>query len=87
MITFDPDALSARRAELEQQMGEPGFWDDQDRAARISTEHARVTRKLDRYERLLRDYDDARELLFKFSQAVIQRFEVKGNHGPSRAGS
>src|SRR5947209_9812314 len=44
-------------------MGEPGFWDDQERAARISTEHARVTRKLDRYERLLRDYDDARELL------------------------
>jgi peptide chain release factor 2 len=63
VITFDPDALSARRAELEQQMGEPGFWDDQERAARISTEHARVTRKLDRYERLLRDYDDARELL------------------------
>jgi len=44
-------------------MGEPGFWDDQERAARISTEHARVTRKLDRYERLLHDYDDARELL------------------------
>ncbi|MFY9579931.1 MAG: peptide chain release factor 2 [Gaiellaceae bacterium] len=60
---LDPDALSARRAELEQQMGELGFWDDQERAARISTEHARVTRKLDRYERLLRDYDDARELL------------------------
>src|SRR5439155_309156 len=63
VITFDPDSLTARRAELEQQMGEPGFWDDQERAARISTEHARVTRKLDRYERLLRDYDDARELL------------------------
>ena len=44
-------------------MGESGFWDDQERAARISTEHARVTRKLDRYERLLHDYDDARELL------------------------
>ena len=44
-------------------MGEPGFWDDQERAAQISTEHSRVTRKLDRYERLLRDYEDARELL------------------------
>ena len=43
-------------------MGAPGFWDDQTSAARISTEHARVTRKLDRYERLQRDYEDAREL-------------------------
>jgi peptide chain release factor 2 len=43
-------------------MGEAGFWDDQERAAQISTEHARVTRKLDRYEQLMRDYDDAREL-------------------------
>ena len=49
MITFDPDALTVRRAELEQRMGEPGFWDDQDRAAKISTEHSRVTRKLESY--------------------------------------
>ena len=43
-------------------MGAPGFWDDQTAAARISTEHARVTRKLERYERLRREYDDSREL-------------------------
>jgi peptide chain release factor 2 len=43
-------------------MGERGFWDDQERAAKISTEHARVTRKLERYEQLTRDYEDAREL-------------------------
>jgi peptide chain release factor 2 len=63
VITFDPDALVQRAAELEQQMGEPGFWDDQQRAAGISTEHARVTRRLERYERLRREYEDARELL------------------------
>jgi peptide chain release factor 2 len=62
VITFDPDALTARRATLEARMGEPGFWDDQESAARISTEHARITRRLDRYERLRHDYDDAREL-------------------------
>ncbi len=44
-------------------MGAPGFWDDQAEAARISTEHARLTRKLDRYERLSREYEDAKELL------------------------
>jgi peptide chain release factor 2 len=62
VIIFDPDALAARRTELEQQMGEPGFWDDQERAARISREQSSVTRKLERYEQLTRDYEDAREL-------------------------
>ena len=43
-------------------MGEPGFWDDQERAAQISTEHSRVARKLERYEQLTRDFEDAQEL-------------------------
>ncbi len=63
MITFDPDALEQRAAELEAQMGEPGFWNDQQAAAQISSEHARVQRRLERYERLRREYDDAKELL------------------------
>jgi peptide chain release factor 2 len=62
VITFDPDALAARTAELEQQMGAPGFWDDQQRAAEISTEHSRITRRLERYDRLKREYEDAAEL-------------------------
>ena len=55
MTTFDPEALTARLAALEEQMGAPGFWDDQARAAAISTEHARITRRLERYERLRRE--------------------------------
>jgi peptide chain release factor 2 len=62
VITFDPDALERRRVELEEAMGAPGFWDDQGTAARISTEHSRVTRKLERYERLRREFEDAKEL-------------------------
>jgi peptide chain release factor 2 len=62
VITFDPDGLRKRVAELEQELGTPGFWDDQQRAARVSEEHARLTRRLDRYDRLTRDYEDAREL-------------------------
>jgi len=62
VITFDPERLRRRIAELEKELGAPGFWDDQQRAARVSSEHARLTRRLERYERLLRDYDDAREL-------------------------
>jgi peptide chain release factor 2 len=63
VITFDPDALEKRAAELEARMGEPGFWNDQQAAAQISSEHARVQRRLERYERLRREYDDAKELL------------------------
>jgi peptide chain release factor 2 len=62
VITFDPETLRGRLAELETVMGEPGFWDDQRRAAEISAEHARLNRRLDRYETLTRDYDEAREL-------------------------
>jgi peptide chain release factor 2 len=62
VITFDPDGLEKRVAELEAQMGEPGFWDDQQEAARISAEHARLSKRLERYERLNRDYEDAAEL-------------------------
>ncbi|HEY6584453.1 MAG TPA: peptide chain release factor 2 [Gaiellaceae bacterium] len=63
MITFDPDGLKARADELESAMGEPGFWDDQTRAAAISSEHARATRKLQTYDELTREFNDARELL------------------------
>jgi peptide chain release factor 2 len=63
VVTFDPDAIASRLAELEQIMGEQGFWDDQRRAADVSSEHARLTRRLERYQRLVREYDDARELL------------------------
>jgi len=63
VITFDPDALATRVAELEAAMGEPGFWDDQHQAAEISAEHARLSRRLERYQRLQREYDDARDLL------------------------
>jgi peptide chain release factor 2 len=63
VITFDPDAVASRVAELEQELGEPGFWDDQARATAVSTEHSRLSKRLERYERLQREYDDAAELL------------------------
>jgi peptide chain release factor 2 len=63
VITFDPDALSARLTELEQAMGEPGFWDDQKRAAAISSEHARLARRRDRYESLSGEAQDLGELV------------------------
>jgi peptide chain release factor 2 len=63
VITFDPDALNARVAELEQSMGEPGFWDDQKRAATISSEQARLAKRRDRYNSLSGDAEDLTQLL------------------------
>jgi peptide chain release factor 2 len=60
--TFDPDELTQRADSLARTMGEPGFWDDQAEAANVSQEHARVTRKLERWSRLEQEITDAREL-------------------------
>ena len=43
-------------------MQEPGFWDDQERAAGVSAEHARTQRKLDAYRSLESDLDDLEAL-------------------------
>ncbi len=43
-------------------MGEPGFWDDQERAAKVSAEHARVGRRLAAYRQLEEGIDDLEAL-------------------------
>src|SRR3954462_2156602 len=60
--TFDPVTLEQRLVGLEEEMNAPGFWDDQNRAARVSSDHARTSRKLEGYRTLVRELDDAREL-------------------------
>ncbi|HEY2208878.1 MAG TPA: peptide chain release factor 2 [Gaiellaceae bacterium] len=53
MVTFDPPALRSRLDELEQELAQPDFWNDQQRAARLSAEHQRTQRKLRRYDELV----------------------------------
>jgi peptide chain release factor 2 len=60
--TFDPAALEHRLVGLEEQMNAPGFWDDQAAAAKVSAEHARVSRRLEGYRSLQREFEDASEL-------------------------
>jgi peptide chain release factor 2 len=43
-------------------MGAPGFWDDQERAAKVSAEHARATRKLAVFRELESDVEDLEPL-------------------------
>jgi len=44
-------------------MGEPGFWDDQANAAKVSAEHARTTRKVESFSALQSDVDDLEGLV------------------------
>jgi peptide chain release factor 2 len=43
-------------------MGEPGFWDDQERAAQVGAEHARAGKRLALYRDLERDVEDLEPL-------------------------
>ena len=43
-------------------MGEQGFWDDQERAASVSSEHASLSRRLETYRSLERDLEDLETL-------------------------
>jgi peptide chain release factor 2 len=61
VVTFDPAALSARLEELEQELAQPDFWNDQQRAARLSAEHQRTQQKLQRYEELVSNVEFLRE--------------------------
>ena len=44
-------------------MAAPGFWDDQQQAAKISSEHARLTRRRERYDSLTQESADLNELI------------------------
>ncbi len=63
-------------------MGAPGFWDDQQQAARVSTEHARITRRLDGYKRLSVEVDEAAEL---FAMDPSLEDELKAQLAPIAA--
>jgi peptide chain release factor 2 len=45
-------------AALETEMGATGFWDDSERAAAVSGEHSRASRRLEQFERLKGDVED-----------------------------
>ena len=69
---LDPQAISARVSELEQEMGAGDFWDDQTRAAKVSAEHARLTGRLEGYNALETEVGDLGEL------AAMAREEERG---------
>jgi peptide chain release factor 2 len=75
VITFDPDTLRLRLSELEEAMGAPGFWDDQRKAAALSAEHARLSKRVERYDGLASEVDDLEELLSISSDEELDELE------------
>jgi len=57
-IIFDPQELKERVAALETEMGAEGFWEDSERAAAVSAEHARASKRLDTFSALQSDVED-----------------------------
>ena len=55
--------LERESAELDAQAAAPGFWDDMDKAQKISQHAAIVKSKIDGYHTLCADYDDALTLI------------------------
>jgi peptide chain release factor 2 len=49
-------------AALEKQMGEPGVWEDAEAAAKLGSEHARLTRRLESFRRVAADVEDLEAL-------------------------
>jgi peptide chain release factor 2 len=66
-------------------MGEAGFWDDQERAARVSAEHARATRKLEEFRALESDLDDLETLEEMAAEDESIRGELEEQRASARA--
>ena len=62
-------------------MGTPGFWDDQERAARVSAEHSAVGRRLSMFRSLETDVEDLETL----EQMALEDESIAGELSEQRA--
>ena len=60
---FDLEALQTQQDELEKMMSAQGFWDDNERAAKISEEHSSAAKKINLFENLESRVSDIDELI------------------------
>ncbi|MFT4050337.1 MAG: peptide chain release factor 2 [Solirubrobacterales bacterium] len=59
---LDRPTLVARVEDLEAQMGAEGFWDDQEKAAKVNAEYARANRKVEEFDTVSAEVDDLNAL-------------------------
>ncbi|MBN2359274.1 MAG: peptide chain release factor 2 [Deltaproteobacteria bacterium] len=60
---FDVEGKRVRRDELDQQIGDPGFWNNQERATKVQRERAHIEALLTGFERTTTSLNDAGDLL------------------------
>jgi peptide chain release factor 2 len=77
--------LKERVAALEAEMGAPGLWDDSERAAGISAEHARANRRLETFMTLASDVDDLEGLVELAAEDQALEEEVQGQFAAVQA--
>ena len=58
-----PDVLRNKVAELEAEQNAEGFWNDVQNAQKVSKEISQINAKLERFEKLMKDLDDALEIV------------------------
>jgi peptide chain release factor 2 len=58
-------------------MGEPGFWDDQERATKVSSEHSRVQKRLETFRSLESDIADYEELSAMEDESMADELEAQ----------
>ena len=61
-ISLEVPAKEEKIAELEYKMGEPSFWDDSEKAQKINQELNDVKISVDKYKKLVEQYEDAETL-------------------------
>jgi peptide chain release factor 2 len=64
-------------AALEAEMGAPGFWDDSERAAAVSGEHSRASRRLEAFAALSSDVQDLDALVEMAAEEEALQAEVE----------
>ena len=63
-------------------MSEPGFWDNQDTAAKVSAEHARAARRQEQFQTLQADVEDLESLAEMASEDKEIEAELEGQLAP-----
>ncbi len=84
-LGVDVDALAATVAQLEVEMQDPAFWDDPASAQKVSAEHARTARRLERFRSLEADVADLEGLAELAAEDPGIMAELSGSLAPMEA--
>src|SRR5205085_5730570 len=76
-IIFDADGRAERVGAFESEMGRPECWEDSERAAATSGEHARAARRLEEFRALQVDVGDLDGLVEMATEDVSLQPEVE----------